>query len=80
MRPTRSCCSCPLRARRPVDVVAAPPPAAAPSAVVVTPAEVLRTPGALDNVFRTLQTLPGVSAAEEFSSRWSSAAVRRTRT
>ena len=52
-----------------VDVVAAPPPAAAPSAVVVSPAEVLRTPGALDNVFRTLQTLPGVSAAEEFSSR-----------
>jgi hypothetical protein len=52
-----------------VDVVAAPPPVAAPSAVVVTPAEVLRTPGALDNVFRTLQTLPGVSAAEEFSSR-----------
>jgi hypothetical protein len=52
-----------------VDVVAAPPPAAAPSAVVVTPAEVLRTPGALDNVFRTLQTLPGVAAAEEFSSR-----------
>ena len=52
-----------------VDVVAAPPPAAAPSAVVVSPAEVLRTPGALDNVFRTLQTLPGVSAAEEFGSR-----------
>ena len=52
-----------------VDVVAPPPPASAPSAVVVTPAEVLRTPGALDNVFRTLQTLPGVSAAEEFSSR-----------
>jgi hypothetical protein len=52
-----------------VDVVAAPTPTAAPAAVVVTPAEVLRTPGALDNVFRTLQTLPGVSAAEEFSSR-----------
>ncbi len=52
-----------------VDVVAPPPPLAAPSAVVVTPAEVLRTPGALDNVFRTLQTLPGVAAAEEFSSR-----------
>ena len=52
-----------------VDVVAAPPPEAAPSAVVVAPAEVLRTPGALDNVFRTLQTLPGVSATEEFSSR-----------
>ena len=52
-----------------VDVVAAPPPTTSPSAVVVTPAEVLRTPGALDNVFRTLQTLPGVAAAEEFSSR-----------
>lgn len=52
-----------------VDVVAAPPPAAAPSAVAVMPAEVLRTPGALDNVFRTLQTLPGVSAADEFGSR-----------
>jgi hypothetical protein len=52
-----------------VDVVAAPPPEAAPSAVVVSPAQVLRTPGALDNVFRTLQTLPGVSPAEEFSSR-----------
>ena len=52
-----------------VDVVAPPPPEAAPSAVVVAPAEVLRTPGALDNVFRTLQTLPGVSATEEFSSR-----------
>lgn len=52
-----------------VDVVAQVPPAAAPSAVAVTPAEVLRTPGALDNVFRTLQTLPGVSATEEFGSR-----------
>ncbi|HUR34799.1 MAG TPA: TonB-dependent receptor [Vicinamibacterales bacterium] len=52
-----------------VDVVAAPPPAAAPSAVVLAPVEVLRTPGALDNVFRTLQTLPGVSATEEFGSR-----------
>lgn len=52
-----------------VDVVAAAPPTAAPSAVAVTPAEVLRTPGALDNVFRTLQTLPGVSATEEFGSR-----------
>ncbi|MEQ1731413.1 MAG: carboxypeptidase regulatory-like domain-containing protein, partial [Vicinamibacterales bacterium] len=54
-----------------VDVVAAPPPASAPSAVAVMPAEVLRTPGALDNVFRTLQTLPGVSAAEEVGSRLS---------
>ena len=52
-----------------VDVVGASPPAAAPSAVAVAPAEVLNTPGALDNVFRTLQTLPGVSATDEFGSR-----------
>jgi hypothetical protein len=52
-----------------IDVVAPPPPESAPSAVVVAPIEVLRTPGALDNVFRTLHTLPGVSATEEFSSR-----------
>lgn len=52
-----------------VDVVAPSPPTASPSAVAVAPAEVLRTPGALDNVFRTLQTLPGVSATEEFGSR-----------
>jgi hypothetical protein len=51
-----------------VDVVASSP-AAPPAAVAVAPAQVLRTPGALDNVFRTLQTLPGVSAAEEFGSR-----------
>jgi hypothetical protein len=52
-----------------VDVVAAPPLPAAPATVDVAPQEVLRTPGALDNVFRTLQTLPGVSATEEFGSR-----------
>ncbi len=52
-----------------VDVVAEQPTVAAPTAVAVASAEVLRTPGALDNVFRTLQTLPGVSATEEFGSR-----------
>ena len=49
--------------------VTAPPPAAAPATEVVAPVAVLRTPGALDNVFRTLQTLPGVAATEEFGSR-----------
>ena len=44
-------------------------PAQAPATVTVQPTVVLRTPGALDNVFRTLQTLPGVAATEEFSSR-----------
>lgn len=51
-----------------VDVVA-PSPVAAPATAVVPPVQVLRTPGALDNVYRTLQTLPGVAATEEFGSR-----------
>jgi len=49
--------------------VTAPPPAAAPATETVAPIQVLRTPGALDNVYRTLQTLPGVAATEEFGSR-----------
>jgi hypothetical protein len=51
-----------------VEVVASSP-APAPATETVQPVLVLRTPGALDNVFRTLQTLPGVAATEEFSSR-----------
>src|SRR5688572_18312364 len=51
-----------------VEVVGAAP-ALAPATETVQPAQVLRTPGALDNVFRTLQTMPGVAATEEFSSR-----------
>lgn len=51
-----------------VDVVASRPDAAPPTEVVA-PTQVLRTPGALDNIYRTLQTLPGVSATEEFGSR-----------
>ena len=53
-----------------VAVVAAAP-LAAPAADTVQPVQVLRTPGALDNVYRTLQTLPGVAATEEFGSRLS---------
>jgi len=44
-------------------------PTLAPSATPVAPVDVLKTAGALDNVFRTLHTLPGVAATEEFSSR-----------
>ncbi len=51
-----------------VDVVAAAP-SVAPATQAVAPLQVLRTPGALDNIFRTLQTLPGVTATEEFGSR-----------
>lgn len=41
------------------------PTETAPAARRVDPAEVLRTPGALDNVFLALQTLPGVAATQE---------------
>lgn len=51
-----------------LDVVAVAP-TSAPTAEAVRPVDVLRTPGALDNVFRTLQTLPGVMAADELGSR-----------
>ena len=51
-----------------VDVVASAP-GAAPATEVVQPSQVLRTPGAADNIYRTLQTLPGVAATEEFGSR-----------
>ncbi len=35
----------------------------------MTPADVLTVAGSADNVFRTLQTLPGVAGVEEFGSR-----------
>jgi hypothetical protein len=50
-----------------VAVVAAAP--VAPAAELLQPLQVLGTPGALDNVYRTLQTLPGVAATEESGSR-----------
>lgn len=40
-----------------------------PAALPVRPAKVLQAAGSADNVFRTLQTLPGVSGVEEFGSR-----------
>ena len=53
-----------------VEVAApAPAPSTSPSATSVAPAAVLKTAGSADNVFRTLQTLPGVAGANEFSSR-----------
>ena len=51
--------------------VVASAPQASPAAEAVQPVQVLRTPGALDNVYRMLQTLPGVAATEEFGSRLS---------
>ena len=40
-----------------------------PAVIPVRPADVLMVAGGADNVFRTLQTLPGVAATEEFGSR-----------
>jgi len=42
---------------------------AAPPTLPLTAAEILGVAGAVDNVFRVLQTLPGVSATDEFGSR-----------
>ncbi len=41
----------------------------APASIPVGPRQVLQVAGAVDNIFRALQTLPGVAATEEFGSR-----------
>ena len=43
----------------------------APAPLPVRPAEVLAAAGAVDNIFRVLQVLPGVAGTDEFSSRLS---------
>lgn len=54
-----------------VVVTAPPEPAAAkpPSTIEVSPLEVRSIAGAAENVFRVLQTLPGVNATADFDSR-----------
>lgn len=54
-----------------VEVRAESPLTEEPVAVAVAPDEVLEVAGSLDNVFRTVQTLPGVAATEDFGSRLS---------
>jgi hypothetical protein len=58
------------RFREQVDVTA-DPPADQPAVLPLRPRQVLTVAGAADNVFRVLQTLPGVAATEEFGSRLS---------
>ncbi len=41
----------------------------APAAITVAPSAVLRVAGAGDNIFRALQTLPGISGTDDFGSR-----------
>lgn len=52
-----------------VEVVSEADARERPSSTPVAPAEVFRAPGSIDNVFRTLQTLPGVAATDDFGSR-----------
>jgi outer membrane receptor for ferrienterochelin and colicin len=55
--------------------VTAPAPTAPrldePATIPLAPVQVLSTAGSLDNPFRTLQTLPGVAATDEFGSKLS---------
>jgi hypothetical protein len=59
------------RFREQVEVVAPSDAAGAdgPAELPVRPLDVMAVAGSADNVFRTLQTLPGVAATEEFGSR-----------
>jgi hypothetical protein len=53
-----------------VEVVAeGPKETQAPAELAVRPTAVMAIAGAADNVFRTLQTLPGIAATTEFDSR-----------
>ncbi|MBN2371698.1 MAG: TonB-dependent receptor [Vicinamibacteria bacterium] len=55
-----------------IDVVASREiTAAQPSTIPVKPLDVMSVAGGAENVFRVLQTLPGVSGTDEFSSRLS---------
>ena len=48
------------------DLLGAQP---APATLALSPGTVLRVAGAADNIFKALQTLPGISATDDFGSR-----------
>ena len=52
-----------------VEVLSGTDPQERPSSTPVAPADVFRAPGSIDNVFRTLDTLPGVASTDDFGSR-----------
>ena len=54
-----------------LDVTAEAPKPEGPGSIPLRPQQVLSTAGSLDNPFRTLQTLPGVVATDEFGSKLS---------
>ena len=59
----------PLKREERVDVFGASKDDPAPASIPLRPQQVLQVAGAVDNIFRALQTLPGVAATEEFGSR-----------
>jgi hypothetical protein len=61
-----------LRFQERIDIEAsAQSTTTAPAPLAVRPVQVMAAAGAIDNVFRVLQVLPGVSGTDEFSSRLS---------
>jgi hypothetical protein len=54
-----------------LEVTAPEPRPEGPGSIPLRPRQVLSTAGSLDNPFRTLQTLPGVAATDEFGSKLS---------
>ncbi|MBM63115.1 MAG: hypothetical protein CL484_09225 [Acidobacteria bacterium] len=52
-----------------VEVVSESVGSTRPSSTQVSPEQVFRAPGSIDNVFRTLDTLPGVASTDDFGSR-----------
>ena len=54
-----------------VNVAGQIPREETPSTITVQPRHVLEAAGSIDNVFRTLATLPGVAATDDFGSRLS---------
>lgn len=61
----------PPRVTESVEVRASLPRSESPSANPVAPEEVFAVAGSIDNIYRTLDTLPGVVATEDFGSRLS---------
>ncbi len=60
-----------MRFEERLDIEASSQSSTAPAPLPVRPAQVLAAAGAVDNVFRVLQVLPGVNATDEFTSRLS---------
>ncbi len=61
----------PPRYMETVEVRASLPRPESPSSNPVAPREVFEVAGSIDNIYRTLDTLPGVAATEDFGSRLS---------